>query len=148
VIDLVSFNIAGQRAAIKAGEVVEVVRAVLPTAVKHGPAILDGVINLRGQLVPVFSVAARLGFESRPADPADHFVVARAGARTVALRVDGQAELLQLPEEAVERTGEVLVTGSPIAGLARLPDGVLLVCDLTGFLSEAEAAALDRALAP
>jgi purine-binding chemotaxis protein CheW len=147
VIDLIGFNIAGHRAAIRTIEVIEVVRAVLPTRVERGPAILEGVINLRGQLAPVFSIAERLGFPSRALDPSDHFVVARAGGRLVALRAEGQVELQQVADNAIERTEAVLTTGAPVAGLARLADGVLLVCDLSAFLAEAEGLAVDAALA-
>lgn len=147
VIDLIGFNIAGHRAAIRTIDVIEIVRAVLPTRVERGPAVLEGVINLRGQLAPVFSLAERLGFASRALAPSDHFVVARAGRRLVALRAEGQVELLQVADDAVERTETVLTTGAPVAGLARLADGVLLVCDLPAFLSEAEGTAIDTALA-
>src|SRR5437016_2215466 len=81
-VDLVTFELGGQRYAILAADAVEVQRAVAVARLPRSPPIVEGVIDLRGALVPVLDVRSRFGLPPRPPVPADHLVfarVARAG---------------------------------------------------------------------
>ncbi len=109
--------------------------------------MVEGLLNLRGELLPVLDPRRRFRLPLRPLSPMDHFIVARAGPRTVVLRVDRAEGLLSLvPGSWDETPGELPGVGY-VAGAVKLPDGLVLVHDLKSFLSEAEALALDTALA-
>lgn len=144
-VPLLACEVAGRRLALRAAEVREVVRAVAVAPLPRAPDVVDGLINLRGEPVPVLDVRRRFGLAASEVLPGQHFVVARAGARTVALRVDRALELLEVPEEAI-RSAEPAVSGAEgVEGIAVLPDGLLVIHDLTRFLSPDDAAALDEA---
>src|SRR5262245_6063358 len=78
----------GGTLALPSSDVVEVVRAVAVTPLPKAPAIVEGVMNVRGKVVPVINVRARLGLSAREIAPSDHFVIARVAGREVALHVD------------------------------------------------------------
>lgn len=142
---LLACEVADRRLALRAMEVREVVRAVAVAPLPNAPDVVDGVINLRGEPVPVLDVRRRFGLAPSEVSPREHFVVARAGPRTVALRVDRALELVEVPEEAI-RSAEPAVPGAEgVEGIALLPDGLLVIHDLARFLSPGEAAALDEA---
>lgn len=151
MLDLLVFELEGHRFGLRLADVEEVVRAVLPVPLPRAPSIVEGLIDVRGVLVAVLDVRGRFGLPSRALAPDQHLVLARAwdahgGERRVALRVDRVADLVRVEDVdpgELERAGP----GSPhVAGVARLPDGLLLIHALSRFLSEAEADALDRAL--
>lgn len=140
------FDVAGQRAAVPTAAVRQVVRGVPPVRLSAAPGVVHGVIDVRGALVPVYDVRARLGFPSRPVRHDDHLILATAGSRTVALHVDSVVDVAVLGADDVEGLDEIVPGASHLAGVATLADGLVLVADLEAFLSAEEATALEQAL--
>lgn len=126
--------------------IVELLRAVAITPLPKAPAIVEGVINVRGNLVSVLDIRARFRLPPKALDPADHFVVARAGPRKVALRVDAALDLVDVPEGDIDAAEPVSSGATLLAGIAKLPNGLVLIHNLEAFLSQAEAEALDCAM--
>jgi purine-binding chemotaxis protein CheW len=145
--ELLVFEVGGQRFGLPAADVRELLRAVTLTPLPRAPAIVEGVINVRGVLVPVLDIRGRFRLPPKPPEPTDHLIVARAGGRLVALRVDRAVELARLEPAAVERAEAVVPGIAYVAQMAKLPDGLVLVHDLNTFLSHAEAADLAESLA-
>lgn len=139
-------SLAGQQYALPVGAVEEIIRAVAVARLPDAPGITEGVIDVRGQFVPVLDVRRCFGLAARAIAPADHFVIARAGTRVVALRGDGPARIERVSTERIRTTGEIVPGISGVAGLVTLPDGIVLIADLAAFLSAAESHALDAAL--
>src|SRR5260370_33435244 len=81
IVGLLTFELDGQRCALLASEVLEVQRVVAMARLPRCPDIVEGVIDLRGKLVPVLDVRSRLGLPPRPPAPSDHLVVP-SGPRT------------------------------------------------------------------
>ena len=145
--EILVFEVAGQRLGIRADTVREIVRAVTITPLPNAPAIVEGVINVRGTVVVVLDLRGRFGWPPRPLDPSNHFVLARAAHREVALRVDRATDLVTCDPAAVDRAEDVLVRSRYVAGVAKLADGLVLIHDLATFLSASEAAEVDVAIA-
>lgn len=145
--ELLVFALDAHRFALPAEVVVEVVRVVAWSPLPSAPEIVEGAINVRGTIVPVLDVRVRFGLPPADVDPDQHLIVARAGSRVVALRVDRALALLAIRDDAVEPVGRVAPGTRLVAGVARLPDGVLVIHDLERFLSLDEGARLDAAMA-
>lgn len=146
-LSLLVFEIGGRTLALPSSCVVEIVRAVAVTPLPKAPAIVEGVINVRGAVVPVIDVRARLGAPPRPIAASDHFVLARAGDRLVALHVD-QAQHLRAIDRAQVTPGERVGWGAEhLSGVAVLPNGLVVILDLETFLTADEARGLDHELA-
>ena len=146
IVSLVVFAIDPHRFAVRAGQVLEVVRAVAVAALPSAPRVVEGVINYRGRIVPVLDIRSRFGLPERPLDPRQHFVVAEAGPRVVALRVDRAEELLSVPSEAIEPASHTAPGSQYAEGVARLADGLIVIHDLHRFLSLDEGERTDAAL--
>jgi purine-binding chemotaxis protein CheW len=126
-------------------DVVEVLRAVTIQPLPRAPAIVEGVINLRGAIVPVLDVRARFGQPARSIAASHHFIVV-AGERRVAIRVDRCTAIASLNVLRREDAADLPAGVSHVAGFALIPSGVLVVHDLRAFLSQTEALSLDQAL--
>jgi len=144
--EVLLFTLEGQRYALRSADVGELVRAARLTPLPRAPDVVEGLLNLRGELLPVLDLRRRFRLPPRPLSPADHFIVARAGARQVVLRVDRAEGLLALEPGALDTSPRELPGVGYVAGALKLPDGLVLVHDLATFLSEAESLALDAAL--
>jgi len=145
--DLVVFEIGGLRYALPASAVSEVVRAVTVVPLPRAPAIVEGLMNVRGALVPVLDVRARFRLPAKAMSHTDHLLLAWAGPRLVAIRADRALDLARVEAGDVEDATTVVPDADYVNGIAKLPDGLVLIHDLRTFLKEAEAVALDDAVA-
>ena len=144
--EVLLFEVGGERWALEAARVREVVRAVAVSRLPAAPPVVLGVVVVRGELVPVLDFRARVGLPAAPLSPAEHFVIADAGGRTVAVRADRAVGLANVPDAEVADPRAAVPDARHVSGVARLPGGLVLVHDLAAFLTAAEAASLDEAL--
>ena len=144
--EVLVFEVDAQRYALPIADVRELVRAVAITPLPDAPALIEGVVDVRGRILPVLDVRARFGLPARPVDPSDQFIVASAGARGVILRVDRATHLALVDEGALPSSPAAAPETAYMAGVARLEDGLVLIHDLATFLSTAEGESLDAAL--
>jgi purine-binding chemotaxis protein CheW len=145
-LDAVVFELGGQLFGLPAAEVCELLRAVAVVPLPRAPAVVKGVFNLRGRVVPVLDVRARFGLPASAIEPEHHFIVARAGERLVALHVDRATDLVRLNAADLEAARGLVPGAEYVAWVAKVPNNLVLIHDLPAFLSRAEAAALDEAL--
>jgi purine-binding chemotaxis protein CheW len=140
------FDIDGHRYGIDTARVREIVRAVLPARLPNAPAVIAGVLNVRGQAVPLIDLRARFGFAARALHPSEVFVLVQSEARLLAFRADAVQGMLRVQRASIAPMGETVPRAAYAAGTALLPDGLLLLCDIELFLDQAEQATLDGAL--
>jgi purine-binding chemotaxis protein CheW len=141
--EFLTFAIDRQRFGIRIENIREIIRAVLVARLPKAPPVVEGLIDVRGTVVPVLDIRSRFGLSAKPVEPADHIVIARTSHRVVGLRVDCALDIRALAASEIEDIGTVAPAGDYVAGVAKLPDGLLLIHDLATFLSETEAHAVD-----
>ena len=146
------FEIGGQRYGLPAADVRELVRAVaiLPLPLPLESAFLEGVFDLRGTVVPVVDLRARLRLPSKAVEPSDHLIIIEAGSggRPLALRVDRALDLVVRDPTASEQVQELIPgSGDPIlVMMMRVPDGLVPLLDLRSLIATSRSAALPLAL--
>jgi purine-binding chemotaxis protein CheW len=143
---LLLFIVDDVQYAVRSEVVAEIVRAVAVTPLPNVPEVVEGIIDVRGRVVPVFDLRLRFGRRSRPVIPADHFVLVRAATRLAALHVDRVLDLIDVDDTSVDRLESQVSSTRQVTGVALLPDGMALIHDVDAFLSAAEAETLDAAL--
>lgn len=144
---LLVFEVDRLRLAIPAQSVEQVHAAVAIAALPKAPPIVEGVVNVRGSLVPVLDLRRRFGLVPVALAPEQHLILARCGPRVVALRVDRASAVAAVPRDAVESAERIVPGAEYLAGIAKLPDGLLVIQDLERFLSLDEGQKVDVALA-
>ncbi len=142
--DVLVVEIAGQRHGILASAVETIVRAVAISPLPSAPTEVEGCVEYRGRVVPVLALHARLGLPPKPVEADEHLVLAWAGGRLVAIRVDRAVALAHVEaHELVDDEIPELLAGS-VASVARLPDGPVFVHALTTFVESSEPAPRGR----
>lgn len=135
-LEVLVFEMAGQFYGLPAGDVRELLRAVALTPVPGAPPCVEGALNLRGSIVPVYDLRPYFRLPGKSLELSDHLIVTRAGQRLVALHVDRALQLVRLDSAAV--TDEA--AGPGVAYVARasgLPRGLVLIRDLQALLTAA-----------
>ena len=144
---LLTVRLADGRFAFRASDVREIVRAVAIAPLPAAGSIVEGAINVRGQVVPVLDLRARFGLPAEPLALHHHLVITRSAGRDAAFRVDEAEDLIEVSDADVVAPGALTSAARHVAGVAALPDGAVVIADLDTFLSRWESDALDAALA-
>lgn len=140
------FDVAEQRYGLPVPAALEIFHAVEITPVAGAPSVIEGVVDVRGALCPVVNLRRRFGLGSAPMDLAHHLIMATCSGRTVLLQADRVLDVVEIDPDQMEDILDVLPRAGRISGVARLPDGMVLMTDLDAFLTEAESAELDAVL--
>lgn len=143
---LVTFALDRQRYAIRLADVRRSVRVVAVTPLPGAPEIVLGIVDLGGEVLPVIDLRSRFGHARRDVRLSDHLLIARAGTRWVALRVDETLGVLDVPLTDIVATDSVLPGLTLVDGTVRCEDGLILIHDLRRLLSLDEETAIERAL--
>ncbi|NLG60860.1 MAG: chemotaxis protein CheW [Candidatus Cloacimonetes bacterium] len=145
--EVLRFDVGDLRCAVPLSHVREVQRAVAVTPLPGAPEIVDGVIDVRGEVVPVIDLGRRFGLPRRPLRASQSMVLVWTGERLVALRADRVHWLEELAPDAVVNASRLTRGPLELAGVARTTDGLVLLQDPEALLRQAESETLDAALA-
>jgi purine-binding chemotaxis protein CheW len=106
-IELMAFRIGAQEFCIDIVSVREIRGWTPATALPHSPQFVRGVINLRGAVLPIVDLAARLGLESADPSSRNVIIVAQVGRQIIGLLVDAVSEILTVADGTVQPTPDV-----------------------------------------
>ncbi len=143
-LQLVSFNIGSEEFGVEILKVQEINRMVEITKVPQAPHYVEGVINLRGKVIPIIDLRKRFSLDVKEYDKSTRIVVVDINGSIMGMIVDAVSEVLRLPSSTIEPPPEI-VTGlnaEYIKGVAKLEDRLLIFLDLSKVIDVAELAAL------
>jgi purine-binding chemotaxis protein CheW len=144
LLQLVTFNIANEEFGVDILKVQEIIRTMEITRVPRAPAFVQGVINLRGKVIPIIDLRGRFGMESRKHDSQTRIVVVELNQVIVGFVVDSVSEVLRIPADTVVPPPSIVsgVDSEYISGVGKLDDRLLILIDLEKLLSPEEHRAL------
>lgn len=105
--ELISFLIGGQQFCVDIMSVREIRGWSQATPLPHAPAYVQGMINLRGTVLPIIDMSARLGIAAADVASRRVIIVVWIGARLVGLLVDGVCDILTVTDDMLQATPEV-----------------------------------------
>lgn len=132
LLQLVSFKIGSEEYGIDILKVQEINRMPDITRVPQAPHYVDGVINLRGKVIPIINTRRKFCLEEKETDKDTRIVVVDIEGEVIGLVVDSVNEVLRIPHSIVEPPPNVTIDSGAnyITGVARLDDRLLILLDL------------------
>lgn len=133
---LVVFSLGSEEYALPIGAVHEIIRYSEPRAVASDVPWIRGVIGLRGKIIPIFDLAARMGLEPTGSEPGK-IVIVESGAAQVGVMVDEVEEVMTVGAEALEDVPTA--SRESIEAIAKIGDRLVVLLNAEGlFAREAE----------
>jgi purine-binding chemotaxis protein CheW len=131
-LQLVSFVVGAEEFAVDILAVQEINRMMPLTRVPQSPADVEGVINLRGKIIPVLDLRQRFGMEKGERDGHNRIVVVEVRGRVLGFVVDRVNEVLRIPKSIVDPapTMSSTIRSDFIQGVGKLEDRLLILLDL------------------
>lgn len=148
VLQLVTFRLGNEEFSLDILRVQEIIRHMDLTRVPRTPEFVEGVINLRGRVIPVLDLRKRFGLPADEKTNETRIIVVDVDNRTVGLKVDAVSEVLRLPADTVEPP-PAIVTGAEsdyIKGVGKLDGRLLILLDVEKILTRTERDALGNVL--
>jgi purine-binding chemotaxis protein CheW len=145
-IEILVFEVEGQHFGVRSADVVQVLRAASLSPLPQAPEAIEGVLNLRGCLVPVLDTRRLLGLPANPMRHTDHLIVVIAGGQVLTLRADRATNLVRVESDqtvAAQPEAHVHV----IEFIAKTSAGLVHVLDPQRLLADQAARAVITALA-
>ncbi|HPI38074.1 MAG TPA: chemotaxis protein CheW [Ignavibacteriaceae bacterium] len=146
ILQLVSFKIGDEEFGIDILRVQEINKMTQITKVPNAPFFVEGVINLRGRVIPIIELRKRLGIEKKEYDKNTRIIVVEISSKTIGFIVDAVSEVLRIPVNITEQPPE-LVTGLDtkyITSVAKLEDRLLILLDLDKLLTVEQTEAVEE----
>lgn len=146
LIQLVTFSIGDEEFGVDILQVQEIIRTMEITKVPRAPDFVEGVINLRGKVIPIVDLRRRFGLENRAHDKHTRIIVIEINQMIVGFVVDSVSEVLRIPSGTVEPPPPVVsgMDSEYISGVGKLQDRLLILLDLNKLLSGEEKEALGQ----
>jgi purine-binding chemotaxis protein CheW len=132
---LVTFNL-GEEYGVPISQVQEIVRIGGITMVPNSPSYMEGVINLRGRVLPVLNLRKRLNLSGREMSNASRIIVTEVGTKVIGLLVDAVSHVIKIPADFVEPAPEEIleIDTDYITGVGKLQDRIIILLDLEKLL--------------
>jgi len=140
MLQLVSFKIGSEEFGVDILKVQEINRLVQITQVPNAPSFIEGVMNLRGKVVPIVNLRKRFGLSLKEYDKNTRIIVVDLNGKTVGFIVDSVSEVLRVSKNVVEPPPELVsgIDSEYITGIAKLEDRLLILLDLEKILTVEE----------
>ncbi len=145
LIQLVSFKIAEEEFGVNILIVQEINKMTEITKVPNSPDFIEGVINLRGRVIPVVNLRIKMGLKNKEYDKDTRIIIVEVAGKTVGFLVDSVSEVLRIPRNIIEPPPTMVagVNSSYITAVGKLEDRLLILLDLDKILLQEEHAVLE-----
>lgn len=149
-LQVVGFRIGEETFGVRIGSVREIVRVPEITTVPNAQETIEGVINLRGKIIPVVDLRKRFSRGEITADKKNRILVVELENKLVGLIVNSASEVLKIPPSEIESPGSVFADGesSYVTGVGKLKGRLIILLDINKLLHRPEFKKLEEAAEP
>lgn len=142
---LVIFDLADEAYGVDIGAVQGIIRMQTITKVPKTPEFVEGVINLRGEVIPVVDLRKRFGLKVTEETKDSRIVVVYIGEQQVGMVVDAVTEVLRISVDSIEPPSPVITTSDSayLMGIAKIEERLITLLDLDQVLSDAQKKVLE-----
>ncbi len=106
------------------------------TPVPNAPTFVEGVVFVRGQVIPAMNLRRRFGFESVEHTLRTRLVIVSTGGRSVGLIVDSAREFVTIPSDTIQAVPDAIsgMSGKYLQGISTLGDRLIMIVNVEELL--------------
>ena len=135
---MVLFELGTETYGLDIAAVDGIIRMQPITKVPKAPFYVEGVINLRGRVIPVIDIGKKFGFEKTEETKNNRIVVINIKDKTLGIIVDAVTEVIRVPVDSIDPVSDIVTSGQSdyLSGIAKLPDKMIILLALDKLLSK------------
>lgn len=146
-IKLVVFRLGEEEFGAPIHQVHEILRLVEITRVPRAPRFIEGVVNLRGRIIPILDLRRRfeLPMDASP-EKKQRIMEVEVDGQILGMIVDEVSEVVRLPVDAIEPPPPMVadIAGEYLTGIGKLPGRILIMLNFDKILSEQETVQVEQ----
>jgi purine-binding chemotaxis protein CheW len=143
---MISFSVGGEEYGIDIRTVKEVIRVGSITPLPKAPSFVKGVINLRGDVIPIIDLRDKFGFEGKLSAETARIIVVEVGEKSIGMIVDSVSHVIHLTPDQIEAAPDWLggFTREYLKGIARLDERLIVLLRIDNILTSDEKFELEK----
>jgi len=147
-LQIVGFRVGSETFGVPIQSVHEIVRMMDITSVPDAPVYIEGVINLRGKIIPVIDLRKRFGEKEIKSSKKNRILVAEVGTKMVGLVVDSASEVLKMPPSDIDPPPNIFEDGALnyVTGVGKLNGRLIILVELSKIMQRGELRRLGEAV--
>ena len=132
ILQLVTFRLDNEEFGVDILKVQEINKMIDITRIPNAPPFVEGVINLRGKIIPIVDLRKRLGFDGRSFDKSTRIIVVELDGTVLGFIVDSVSEVLRISANTVEPPPPLVsgIESEYIEGVGKLDNRLLILLEL------------------
>ena len=144
---IVIFKLGNEEYGIEIMKVVEIVLHQEIRMVPDTPNYIEGIINLRGDIHPIYNLRTRFNMGDKAADENTKIIVIRTVERNIGFIVDSVSEILNIPNADIENAPSILnskADGKYILGVAKYDARMIVLLDIDALVTDRDYKLMDK----
>ncbi len=139
-VQFVVFRLGKEEYGVPITQVKEINRLTTATKVPKSPSFIEGIINLRGQIIPIIDMKKRFDLPNIEYTGEARVIVIQVGQQTFGIEVDAVSEVLRINTGNIEKAPAIVagIDARYITGVAKVGERLLISLDLDKLLSDEE----------
>ncbi len=138
-LQLVIFRLAKEEYGLPITKVQEINRLVPITKLPQTPSFMEGIINLRGRIIPVIDLRKRFQVAAAEQNDDNRIIIVEVSGQTIGIIVDAVTEVVRLPGSSVEPPPPTFILDAQyIHGVGKLDERLLIMLDIDKILTSQE----------
>lgn len=148
ILQLVSFKLGNEEYGLNILNVKEIIKILQITKVPNSPIYIEGIINLRGNVIPVINLRKKLKMPSKEKDGNTRIIVVEVNNTIVGFTVDEVKEVLRIPVSLMEETPEIAlgINSEFIKSVGKLEDRLFILIDTKRILTTDQPKELEKVI--
>ncbi len=136
----VVFKLGDEEYGVPITQVKEINRLIAATKVPRSPIFIEGIINLRGQIIPIVDMKKRFDLPLTEYTGEARIIVIQVGGHTFGVEVDSVSEVLRINSSSIEPAPDIVcsIDAKYITGIAKVGERLLILLNLDMLLSDEE----------
>jgi purine-binding chemotaxis protein CheW len=143
-LQMINFTLGGDEYAVEIQKVREVINFRELTPLPKAPSFVKGIINLRGEVIPVIDLREKLGLAHEAYSALTNVIIVEIGRKAVGVVVDDVRHVIRLAPGEVAPSPPFIggLSGKYVSGVAKIAERLVVVLDMERILSASEMIAL------
>ncbi len=137
---LIGFFVGAEEYGLEILRVREIIRVREITRLPRSPGFVKGIINLRGDVIPILSLGERFGLERKEASADTRVIVVEIGGQLIGMVVDAVSQVLRVPADQIDPPPPIIggLAREYVAGVAKVGDRLVILLNIDRILSKDE----------
>ena len=140
LLQLVTFAVGSEKFGIDILHVEEIMKMVQITRLPGSPDVIEGIINLRGKVIPVMDIRMKMHLPRKEYDSDTRIIVTETKGETVGMIVDSVAEVLRMPASLTEPPPDTIsgIDSRFVISIGKLENKMLILIDVEQLMGSRE----------